>query len=121
VTSFTELSGFGLSRRLFADFPMLKGIDVATLRAVPSPFLGVGIPFVNHLYNQMAVQTHRWLTVDILILNSLPHVLDPPFTLSLDRCNSTAEKRLCGINNNGAFPLDVRPPDRVEIPSRGEK
>jgi hypothetical protein len=64
---------------LFSDFPVLEGINVTTLWAIPCTLLGVSIPFVDHLDNQMAVQTHRWFTVDILILNCLPHVM-PPFS-----------------------------------------
>ena len=52
---------------------MLEGINVTTLWAIPCTLLGVSIPFVNHLDNQMAVQTHRWFAVDILILKSFPH------------------------------------------------
>jgi hypothetical protein len=71
------LSGFGLSGTcLFPDLPMLEGVDMAAPGAIPCPFLGVGIALVNHLNNQMTVQTHRGLTVDILILDSFPHVLD---------------------------------------------
>jgi len=52
---------------------VLEGINVTTLWAIPCTLLGVSIPFVNHLDNQMAVQTHRWFAVDILILKSFPH------------------------------------------------
>jgi hypothetical protein len=52
---------------------MLEGIDVATLGAVPCPFLGVRIAFMDHLNNQVTVQTHRWFAIDKLLLSGLPH------------------------------------------------
>ncbi len=62
---------------------MLEWINVTTLRTVPCPFLGVGVPFVNHFNNQMAVQTHCWFTVDILLLDTFPHVLAPFFEFAV--------------------------------------
>jgi hypothetical protein len=58
---------------------MLEGIEMTTPRAVPCPFLGIGVALVNHLYNQVAVQAHRRLAIDKLILERLSHELDPPF------------------------------------------
>src|SRR5690348_17201238 len=59
-----ELCGFSLLRRLFANLPMLEGVNVATLRTLPCPFLRISIALMYHLDNQMAVQAHRWPAVD---------------------------------------------------------
>jgi len=60
---------------------MLEGIDMTTPRTRPCSPLGIGITVVDHLNNQVAMQAHRWLTVDIQIVDSrsLGHELDPPF------------------------------------------
>src|SRR5262249_6302538 len=59
-----ELSGFCLPRTLLPDFPMLEGIKMTASRTGPRPTLWIGIALMDHLNNQMAVQTHRRLTVN---------------------------------------------------------
>ena len=68
-----ELSGFCPFRRLFSNLPVLKTVDMTALRTIPCALQRICIPFMNHLNNQMAVQTHRRLTVDFFILDYLSH------------------------------------------------
>jgi hypothetical protein len=58
---------------------MLEGVDMTTPRTRPCSPLGIGITVVDHLNNQVAMQAHCWLTVDIQIGDGLRHELDPPF------------------------------------------
>jgi hypothetical protein len=71
------LSGFGSSRILFPDLPMLEGVNVTTPRAIPCPFLRVGISRVNHLHDQMTVQAHRRFAIHIFRLHGLSHSHPP--------------------------------------------
>jgi hypothetical protein len=100
---------------------MLKGVDMTTTGTRPCPSLRVGVSVVNHLNNQVAMQTHRWLTVDIQIGHGLWHELDPPILFVPRLCNSAAGTQHNIINDNGAFLLDAEVTDQVEIPWRGEK
>jgi len=106
---------------LFSDFPVLKGIDVTTLGAVPCPFLRVGIPLVHHLDDEMAMQAHRWFTVDILLLNCLAHGVDPPFKFLATLAIRLPGHDAAESTTSAAFPLDGQYLNRVEIPARGEK
>jgi hypothetical protein len=100
---------------------MLERIDVATARASPCTLLRIGIPFVDHLDDQMTMETHRWLAVHVLVFDSLSHGRTPFFDLLLPLAIRLPGIRRLQINNNAAFQLDAEHYNRVEIPSRGEK
>jgi hypothetical protein len=73
-----KLRSFSLLWGLLSDLPMLEGVHMTTLRTLPRPSLWISIAFMNHLYNKMAMQTHRGSAVDELGQNSLSHVQNPP-------------------------------------------
>src|SRR5437588_1420900 len=59
------LCGFGLSANLFFDLPVRKQIFVAATRTVPSTLYRVGAALVEHLHDQVTMQTHCRMTVDL--------------------------------------------------------
>jgi len=84
---------------------VLEGIDMTASGASPRALLRVGIALVNHLNHQVAVQTHRRFAVDILILYSLAHEVDPPFLLLLAIAIQLPQIGHKGINGNKPFPI----------------
>jgi hypothetical protein len=117
----TELSGFS-PRSLLPNLPMLERIDMATARASPCTLLRIGIPLVDHLDDQMTMETHRWLAVHVLVFDSLSHGRTPFFSkFVVALAIRLPGSRCLQINKNAAFQLDAGLRNRVEIPSRGEK
>src|SRR5437588_4172971 len=58
------LCGFGLSANLFFDLPVRKQIFVAATRTVPGTLYRVGAALVEHLHDQVTMQTHGRMTID---------------------------------------------------------
>src|SRR5205823_6687618 len=59
------LCGFGLTPNLLLDLPVRKQIFVAATRTVPSTLYRVGAALVEHLHDQVTMQTHCRMTIDL--------------------------------------------------------
>src|SRR5438067_13302357 len=56
------LRGFGFPTDLLFDLPVRKQILVAASRTLPGPFYRIRAAFMEHLYDQVTMQTHRRMT-----------------------------------------------------------
>src|SRR5207249_11271776 len=60
------LCGFRLPTDLLFDLPVGEQVLVAASWALPRPLHTVGAPLIEHLHDQVTMQTHRRMTVDDL-------------------------------------------------------
>src|SRR2546425_5577219 len=58
---------------LFLNFPVGEQILMATPWALPGSLYGIGAPLVEHLHDQVAMQTHGRMAVDHIGLCGLCH------------------------------------------------
>jgi len=75
------LRGFSFSADLFLDLPVGKQILMTAAWALPRPFYRIGTAFVEHLHNQVTMQTHGWVAQDQFpfcrLLSSNCHIQPP--------------------------------------------
>src|SRR5436190_21634884 len=62
------LSSFGLFAGLFLDLPVREWVLVLASRALPCTFRRIRTTFMKHLDDQMAMQTHRGLAMNHIVL-----------------------------------------------------
>src|SRR6266516_6035389 len=67
------LRGFRLPTDLFLNFPVGEQILMAAPWALPGSLHGIGAPLMEHLHDQVAMQTHGWMAVDHIVLCGLCH------------------------------------------------